>query len=81
MGKLIRMDLYRLLKSKAFLVCLSLTFLLALADAPLAKLLITLAKSLSPEINEAFAAGVNLSSILSGSSSTAMCWTVSGSWR
>lgn len=46
MGKLIRMDLYRMLKSRAFLVCLILTFVLALANAPLARLMFTLANSL-----------------------------------
>ena len=64
MGKLIRMDLYRMLKSKAFFICLILAFVLALADAPVAKLMYMLANSLSPEINETFAAEVNLSEIL-----------------
>lgn len=64
MGKLIRMDLYRMLKSRAFLVCLILTFVLALANAPLAKLMFTLANSLSAEINETFAAEADLSGIL-----------------
>ena len=65
MGKLIRMDLYRMLKSKTFIVCLILVFALSLINAPLAKLLYTLANSLSPEINETFAAEANLSGILS----------------
>lgn len=65
MGKLIRMDLYRMLKSKTFLICLLLAFLQALASAPLAKLMYVLANSLSSDINETFAAEVNLSSILS----------------
>ena len=64
MGKLIRMDLYRMLKSKTFLVCLTVAFVLALANAPVAKLMYTLANSLSSEINETFANEVNLSSIL-----------------
>ena len=38
MGKLIRMDLYRMLKSKTFLICLLLAFLLALGNAPFEKL-------------------------------------------
>lgn len=65
MGKLIRMDLYRMLKSKTFLVCLSVAFVLALANALVAKLMYTLANSLSSEINETFAAEVNLSDLLS----------------
>ena len=65
MGKLIRMDLYRLQKARAFLVCLILSFVMALADAPFSKLMNTLANSLSPEMSETFAAGVNLSGILS----------------
>ena len=64
MGKLIRMDLYRMLKSKSFLVCLTIAFVLALVNAPVAKLMYTLANSLSSEINETFANEVNLSSIL-----------------
>ena len=65
MGKLIRMDLYRMLKAKSFMVCLIISFVLALANMPLAKLLFALARSLSPEINETFMAQVSLSAILS----------------
>ena len=65
MGKLIRMDLYRMLKAKSFMVCLIIAFVLALANMPLAKLLFALARSLSPEINETFMAQVSLSAILS----------------
>ena len=65
MGKLIRMDLYRMLKSKSFLVCLTIAFVLALVNAPVAKLMYTLANSLSSEINETFETEVNLSGILS----------------
>ena len=64
MGKLIRMDLYRMVRARSFLVCLALTFLLAVADAPLAKLLFTLARTLSPDLNETFAEKVDLSSII-----------------
>ena len=39
MGKLIRMDLYRMLKSRASVICLALAFVLALANAPLGKLM------------------------------------------
>ena len=65
MGKLIRMDLYRMLKSKTFLVCLILVSVLALVNKPLETLMFTLAKSLSSEFNEMFAAEMNLSGILS----------------
>ena len=65
MGKLIRMDLYRMLKSRSFLACLILAFALALVNAPLAKLMFTLASSLSSEINETFPAEMTLSGILS----------------
>ncbi len=65
MGKLIRMDLYRMLKAKSFMVCLIIAFVLALANMPLAKLLFALARSLSPEIKETFMAQVSLSAILS----------------
>ena len=58
------MDLYRMLKSKAFIVCLILAFALALASAPLWRGLYTLASSFSSEINETFADAVNLSGIL-----------------
>ncbi len=64
MGKLIRMDLYRVLKSKSFLVCLILGFVIALAEAPFGKLMFTLAKSLSPDFKDSFIAEVNLSAIL-----------------
>ncbi len=64
MGKLIRMDLYRMLKSKSFLICLLLTFLLAVGDAPFGKLMFTLANSLSPEINETFATKENFSNMI-----------------
>ncbi len=64
MGKLIRMDLYRMLKSKTFLICLLLAFLLALGNAPFEMLMFTLANSLSPDINETFAAEASLSGIL-----------------
>ena len=65
MGKLIRMDLYRMLKSKSFLVCLTIAFVLALVNAPVAKLMYTLANSLSSDIKETFPAEVNLSGVLS----------------
>ena len=64
MVNLIRMDLYRMRKAKSFIVCLILIFVLALASAPLEKLLFTLARSLSNEINETFFDNVNFSRIL-----------------
>ena len=64
MVNLIRMDLYQMRKSKAFIVCLILAFALALSSSPLEKLLFVLARSLSNEINETFIAEVNFSSIL-----------------
>ena len=42
MVNLIRMDLYRMRKSKAFIVCQALVFVLGLLSAPLEKLLFTL---------------------------------------
>ena len=65
MGKLIRMDLYRMPKSKAFIICLILAFVLALAVAPLGKVMFNLANSLSSESVEAYPAEVNLSDVLS----------------
>ena len=64
MGKLIRMDIYRMFKSRASLICLGLTCLLALANAPFAKLMFTLATSLSSEIKDVIPTEVNLSAII-----------------
>ncbi|MBQ6373289.1 MAG: hypothetical protein IJJ45_02255 [Clostridia bacterium] len=64
MGNLIRMDLYRMFRSRSFYVCLTLVFVLALINMPLAKLLFRLAGSISPEISEAFAAEADFSGIL-----------------
>ena len=49
MGKLIRMDLYRMSKGKAFLVCLILTFLFSLASTPLERGLYALGSVLGAE--------------------------------
>ena len=49
MVNLLRMDLYRMRKAKSFWICLILTFAIALAAAPLGKLLLTLSKNLAPE--------------------------------
>lgn len=64
MGQLIRMDLYRMFKSQASVICLALALVLALGNAPLAMLIYMLGNSLSPELNEVFPAAVNLSDIL-----------------
>lgn len=64
MGKLIRMDLYRMLRSASFLVCILLAFAVALGYAPFGKLMYTLARSLTGEVGEPFAAEVNLSEII-----------------
>ena len=65
MVNLIRMDLYRVLKSRAFLICLLLTFVLTLAAGPVEKALFLFASSVSADLQEPFAAEVNLSGILS----------------
>ncbi len=52
MGKLIRMDLYRMLKSRSFLICLGLSFLMALGSAPIGKLMFNLALTLSAELTQ-----------------------------
>ena len=49
MANLIRMDLYRMNKGKAFCICLILAFLFALASAPLEALLYKLGQSVSAE--------------------------------
>ena len=65
MGKLIRMDLYRMAKSRVFILCLALNFALALAAAPLERMLFSLARSLAPaEVSEAFRAEAALSGFL-----------------
>ena len=65
MANLVKMDLYRMLKARTFLVCLLLDFVLALCSAPLGKLMFTLAGSLSAEFTETYAAEVSLSGMLS----------------
>ena len=64
MADLIRMELYRMRKSRAFIVCLALAFVLALAGSPLAKLMHTLASSLSSEALAPFPASAELAGIL-----------------
>ena len=50
MGNLIRMDLYRIRRTKAFWVCLILAFLFALSDTPLSELLALVGRLVSDEI-------------------------------
>jgi len=64
MAKLIRMDLYRMLKARPFYICLILMFVLALISSPAAKLLYTLATSFSSEVTDAFPAEKNISDII-----------------
>ena len=64
MVNLFRMDLYRMVRAKAFYICLALTFFLALISTPAQKVLYSLANSLSSEINESFPATSNLSDII-----------------
>ena len=52
MGNLIRMDLYRMNKGKAFLVCLILTFVFALVSTPLEKGLYMLGSALGTDTAE-----------------------------
>ena len=49
MVNLFRMDLYRMLRARSFYICLALTFALALATAPLTKLLYSLSSILGVE--------------------------------
>ena len=49
MVNLFRMDLYRMVRAKSFYICLALTFALALATAPLTKLLYSLSTMLGVE--------------------------------
>ena len=64
MVKLFRMDLYRMMKARSFLVCLILTFALGLAGAPLGKLMFSLAGMFSSEVKDGFPSEANLSGLL-----------------
>ena len=64
MRNLIKMDLYRMGRSRTFWICLIITAVLALTTAPVSKLLYSLAGSLSSEARVPFPAEVNLSAIL-----------------
>ena len=65
MGKLIRMDLYRMRKARSFLVCLILDFVMALSAAPLEKAMYVLGSMLAPDMQEKLPAQVNLSGMIS----------------
>ena len=65
MNNLIRMDLYRMRKLVSFKVCLLITFVLALGQTPLLKVMADLARSLDPSANiTPVPAAVALSGIL-----------------
>ena len=63
MGNLIKMDLYRMRRSRGFWICLILAFVFALSMTPLEKALTTLASLLSGEKNT-FDAQAKLSAII-----------------
>ena len=65
MAKLIHMDLYRMLKSKSFLLCLLLSFVLAVSGTPVSRLLFTLTTSLAGDTTTLFPAEALFSSMLS----------------
>ena len=65
MANLIRMDFYRMRKTKACIVCFILVFVLALATAPISKLLFVFAHSFVPETSEVFQAEVTVSKLIS----------------
>ncbi len=52
MGNLLRMDTYRIFRSKTFFVCLILAFALAVASAPVDKLLSSLGQMFATEVTE-----------------------------
>ena len=64
MGKLIRMDLYRMRKSRSFLICLILDFVLALSAAPLEKAMYMLGRLLVPDMQDKLPAQVKLSGMI-----------------
>lgn len=64
MADLLKMDLYRMRKSKSFLICLIIAFVLAFSSEPLTKLLYMVAATLSPDI-EPFENTARLADILS----------------
>ena len=65
MGKLLKMDLYRMWKSMMSRICLILAFALAVFYTPMLKIMFDLANKVSPEFNEIFPAEQELSGILS----------------
>ena len=72
MGNLIRMDLYRIRKTKTFIACLVIAFLFALATVPLEKLLTDLSLTLAEEGTEpiAFETKISLAGIIGAPASS-----------
>ena len=64
MGKLIRMDLYRMNKGKSFLVCLILAFIFAVASTPVEKALYALGNMLEVEGTEVFPETASLTEMI-----------------
>lgn len=64
MGNLIKMDLYRMNKSRIFRVCLALTFIIALCTTPLGWVLIQLSKALAPGENVVLPETVDLCAMI-----------------
>ena len=64
MGKLVRMDLYRMRKARSFFVCLIIAFAIALINAPLAKMLFSVANEVAPDLGETLDAQVKLSEVI-----------------
>jgi len=65
MGNLIKMDLYRMLKTRTFWICLAIAFVMSLGYMPLGKLMYILLTSLSTETQEPFPTEAKLSGIVS----------------
>ena len=64
MGNLIRMDLYRMNKGKAFRVCLLLAFILALGATPFEWGMVQISKALAPNETVPFAESVSLAYLI-----------------
>lgn len=70
MGNLIRMDLYRMRKTKAFQVCLVLAFVFAFISTPMEWLLYTISKNLVADANVTFPETANLTAMISSPASS-----------
>ena len=64
MGNLLRMDLYRMTKAKSFIVCLAVSFLLALSSTPLEKLLYMIGNTIAPGEAGEFPATADLAGMI-----------------